>query len=230
MDLDDLEALTLEYLDDPFKRRWVTNSLRRLINAGMDDVKRFIEETNETYFVEQTTGANWVVDHSGTTTSNVVSTNDDVTELTLPVNFSKMIAVENVSETPPLPLYYVNFAERHPDESMNDKFLPEGFTYPDGYYLKGSSIGFVSPNTSFSVRLTYIKNLDRLSSGSHRPTGIPEDYHDLICLQAAKRGYAIEGRRLPRDLSDLRVETLKSMQGFLENRTVQSPQYVNVQE
>lgn len=229
MDLGAIEGLTLEYLDDPFKRRWVTASILRLINAGMDDVKRFIEDCNETYFQVQT-GATWATDYGSATTTKTVTTSDDVTEKILPIDFSKMVAVENISENPPLPLYHVNFVDRHEDRSLNDKFLPSGFTYPDGYYLRGNSIGFVSPNTSFDVRLTYIKSLPRIENSSDRPEGIPNDYHDLICLQAAKRGYAIEGRKLPRDLSDLRIESLKSMQGFLESRTVQSPQFVNVQE
>ena len=92
MDLGAIEGLTLEYLDDPFKRRWVTASILRLINAGMDDVKRFIEDCNETYFQVQT-GATWATDYGSATTTKTVTTSDDVTEKILPIDFSKMVAV-----------------------------------------------------------------------------------------------------------------------------------------
>jgi hypothetical protein len=228
MDLGALEGLTLEYLDDPFKRRWVTASILRLINSGMDDVKRFIEDANETYFQEQT-GATWDTDYGSATTTNAVAASDDVVEKILPIDFSKLITVENTSETPPLPLYQVNFASRHPSTIYDDRFLPDGIATPEGYYIRGNVIGFVKPS-GYNVRLTYIKSLPRIENSSDRPEGIPNDYHDLICLQAAKRGYAIEGRKLPRDLSDLRVEALKNMQGMLENRVVQAPNFVNVQD
>jgi hypothetical protein len=229
MDLDEIEALTLEYLDDPFKRRWIDATLIRLINAGMDDVKRFIEDVNETFFQKQT-GSTWATDHGSTTTTHSVAASDDVVEKTLPVDFSKLITVENISESPPLPLYRVKYSSRHPDASYDDRFLPDGLKSPNGYYIRGNVIGFVEPD-AFNVRLTYIKTLPRLATatGTGRPE-IPEDYHDLICLQAAKRGFAIEGRRMPSDLSDLRIETMKSMQGFLEDRIVQAPTFVNVQE
>jgi hypothetical protein len=229
MDLDGIEALTLEYLDDPFQRRWLDTTLIRLINAGMDDVKRFIEDVNETFFQEQT-GTTWQTDHGGTTTSYTIGTDEDVIEKILPYDFSKLVTVENISESPPEPLYRTDYPSRLPQQIYDDRFLPDGISTPKGYYIRGNKIGFVDPD-GFNVRLTYIKTLPRLAtaSGTARPE-IPEDYHDLICLQAAKRGYAIEGRRLPSDLSDLRIETMKSMQGFLEDRIVQAPTFVNVQE
>lgn len=227
MDLNALEALTGEYLDDPYGRRWGTAVLKKLLNAGMDDVKRFIEDVNQTFFQKQT-GSTWATDHGSTTTTHSVAASDDVVEKILPVDFSKLITVENISESPPLPLYRVKYSSRHPDASYDDRFLPDGLKSPNGYYIRGNVIGFVEPDT-FNVRLTYIKILPRLADGSDLPE-IPEDYHDLICLQATKRGYAIEGRRMPSDLSDLRIETMKSMQGFLEDRIVQAPTFVNVQE
>ena len=229
MDLDGLEGLTLEYLDDPYKRRWIDATLIQLINAGMDDVKRFIEDSNETFFQTQT-GDTWATDFGSATTTKAVAASDGVVEKVLPIDFSKLITVENITESPPIPLYRVDYASRHPDAFYDDRFLPDGLKTPNGYYIRNNVIGFVEPD-AFDVRLTYIKTLPRLvtATGTGRPE-IPPDYHDLICLQAAKRGYAIEGRRVPSDLSDLRIETLKSMSGFLEDRVVQGPTFVNVQE
>ena len=79
MTLDDLITLTLEYLDDPNGRRHQPPMVISLINAGMDDVKRIVEDVDETFFSNQATVA--------------VSSASDVQEATLASDVSKIIHV-----------------------------------------------------------------------------------------------------------------------------------------
>ena len=213
MTLDDLITLTLEYLDDPNGRRYQPPLITSLINAGMDDVKRIVEDVDETFFSNQKTES--------------VSSSDDVLEFTLEPDVSKIIHVENTSQSPPLPGVQVNYQTRHP--TFDSRFIPAGFAPPPEWYIRGNKIGIVNPSSSFTLRYTYSKVLPRLSSKSDTPE-VPADYHDLIALQAAKRGFAIEQRDFPKDLEQIRQEQQKQLLTFVESRTRQGPGFVQVMD
>jgi len=229
MNFNDIEGLALEYLDDPNGRRFSPETIKRLINASMDSVKRTIEDANETYFVTQTSAS---PGSSAPPYAHLaVVANDDTLFLDLPPDFSKLVCPENITEDPPLPLVRVQFQSRHP--SMDTRFLPRGLVTPGEYFLQGNQIGIVDPSSAYSLRLTYVKTLPRYAAGAQGGSSSPEipaDWHDLISIGAAKRGYAIEQREMPPDLEAIRMEQEQSLRISMEDRDITSQRFPNVME
>lgn len=199
------------YLDDPHKTRHLDGELGILVNFAVGDVKRIMQDGNETYFADSA--------------DIPITSSDDVFEANLPDNFSTVISVENASETPPLEMMSTDFAGRHP--IRDNRFLPAGLTTEDYYYLRGGKIGVVNPNKSFSLRLYYTKTLAELK-GTDKPVDIPQDFHDLICLRAAKRGYAIEQMKFPPALDELTGELTEQVVALGNDRSRHTNNFVNV--
>tara|TARA_B100001013_G_C24621631_1_gene447446 strand:- start:1743 stop:2387 length:645 start_codon:yes stop_codon:yes gene_type:complete len=213
MNFSQLKDRAAVYLDDPHKTRHRDGELGILVNFAVNDVKRIMQDGNETYFAAYK-------DYSVTGAA-------DTWEDDLEPDFSTLISVENVSESPPLVVYPVDFPGRHP--VRDDRFVPAGFTTEDYYYLRGGKIGVVSPDKSFTLRLHYTKSLSDLS-GTEAPTDIPQDYHDLICLRAAKRGYAIEQMKFPPGLDELAQELTDQVVALVEDRSRHMNNFINIQD
>lgn len=213
MNFNQLKKRTAIYLDDPHKTRHLDEELGIIVNFAVGDVKRIMQDGNETYFAAY---------HDYSVTSA-----DDVWEDDLRPDFSTLITAENVSESPPLEVMPTDFAGRHP--IRDNRFLPAGLTTEDYYYIKGNKIGVVNPNKSFTLRVHYTKSLSELS-GTDEPTDIPRDYHDLICLRAAKRGYAIEQLKFPPGLDDLTTELTDQIIALISDRSRHTANFVNVSD
>lgn len=211
--LGEMVAVTRDYLDDPQGRRHKRPNVVRYLNAGQDDLKRVIEQADEGFF-------------STCVELSVVSGDNDY-EFDLPADFSKLLQLERLTDGSPNPAEPVRFQRRHP--IRDDRFLPAGFATAPTYYLRGNKIGIVKPDTSYTLRMFYSQNLDRLDQDSDE-TVIPRDYHDLICLMAAKRGFGAEQRQMPPDLNQLRQEQVVQLTGYIEDRQRQTPEYVDILE
>ena len=211
MNFRQLKDRTAVYLDDPHKTRHLDGELGILVNFAVGDVKRIIQDGNETYFAAS---------HPITVTAS-----DDVFEADLPDDFSTVISVENASESPPLEMLPTDFASRHP--VRDNRFLPAGLVTEDYYYLCGGKIGVVNPNKSFTMRLYYTKTLEELK-GTDKPVDIPPDFHDLICLRAAKRGYAIEQMKFPPALDELTGELTDQIIALGHDRSRHMNNFINV--
>ena len=156
-------------------------------------------------------------------------------EFTLPLEFGKLIAVENTSEGVPVPAIPTTFQDRHDSIRIDKRFLANGVTYTGGYYLKHDfdsslwKICFTSPDSGYTATITYNSDLPDLAGGS-TVSKIPSTFHDLICLFAAMRGYAIEQQKFPEGLETLRQEQLLQLRNYVETFGRHGPGYVNVQE
>lgn len=213
MNLSEMIEVVQNYLDDPYGRRHKRPFVVRLLNAAQDDVKRLAEAADESYF-------------SGIAAYSVVSA-DDSLEFDLPADFSSAISVERTDGTYPVMASLVPFAMRFP--TVDDRFLPAGAKTIPQYYFRGSKIGIVRPRDAYTLRLVYSKTLARLKDDADVPE-VHLDYHDLICIAAAKRGFAIENRRMPQDLEDLRQDAITDLRSSLEERANNGPTFVNVLE
>ena len=201
------------YLDDPHGRRHKRPFVARLLNSGQDDVKRLAEAADESYF-------------SNIVAYSVVSA-DDSLEFDLPSDFSSAISVERTDGTFPVQAALVPFAMRFP--AGDDRFLPVGGKSSPQYYFRGDKLGVVRPRDSYTLRLVYAKTLPRLSDDSDGAE-VHRDYHDLVCLCAAKRGFAIENRPMPKDFEELRQDAIADLRSSLEERANNGPTFVNVME
>ena len=221
MNFDGSKDLALEYLDDPNGRRFKDQSIKRLINASMDEVKRYIEDANETYFVTRTTDG-------GTYPHIAVTIDVDTFYGDLPANFCRLILAEDISQDPPVPAQRVDYNTRHP--TMDTRFLPAGLVTPAEYFIQGNQIGVVKPSGGYSLRLTYTKTLTPFTNNQNEIPEIPSDWHDLIAIGAAKRGYAIEQREFPPDLELLRLEQIQMLRISMEDRDISSQRFPNIIE
>ena len=124
--------------------------------------------------------------------------------------------------------------------AVDKRLLPKGTTATGGYYLKhafGSTpadggkfqIGFTPPDSTYTASLLYTANLADLATGTD-VSAIPTDYHDLVCLFASMRGYAVEQLKFPDPLEVLREEQLIQLRNYVETFGRQGPMYVNVQD
>ena len=207
-----LKEQTALYLDDPHQTRHLDAELSKLINAGLQDVKRAMEDGNASYF-------NKSQDFS-------VTSNTDVFEEALNADFSVVTHVENISNDPPTPMEPERFKERHP--VYDKRFLPQGLQTVDLWYVRGNQFGVVAPSTSFTARVFYPYSLPEVTRTDETSLAlIPGDYHDLIALNAAKRGYAIEQMRFPISLDEIREEQLTQLRAYVTDRQKAYTSYVN---
>ena len=204
---------TGHYLNDPRQTRFQRPVISRLLNQSQEEVKRIAEQADNTLF--------------SAIKEYAVVTAEDALEFNLPTDFSKSQAVERIGGTYPVAAIPVNFSSRSP--ISDDRFLPTGWREVPQYYLRGNKLGIVRPQEAYTLRLTYSKELADLAADSDE-SEVPKDYHDLICLYAAKRGYGGLGREFPQDLESLRVEGIAQMQNYLDDRDRTGPTYVNVMD
>jgi hypothetical protein len=93
-------------------------------------------------------------------------------------------------------------------------------------YMIGERFGIVTPNEAFTARLWYAHAVPELSDESDVPEAIPEDFHGVIALQAAKLGMAIEGQPFP--FNDELAQGLTEITNTTSQRQRQQPRYVHV--
>ena len=221
MNFGDQKTLTAEYLDDPNNSRHTSAALMLYLNRAQGDIKRHIDEANETFFQK-------------TDTATVVAGDDDFLH-TLPADFSKLVSVEDTSNSIPLQSIPTTFQDRHDSIRVDKRFLPKGAHSSGGYYLKHDHdlgrfrLGFTSPDSGYTVSILYQSNLDDMTVNAD-VSRVPSDYHDLMCLMAALRGYAIEQQRFPAGLESLRQEQLMQLRNYVEAIGRQQPTYINVQD
>jgi len=213
MNLAEMVETTVNYLNDPRQTRFKRPQIIRHLNRSQEEVKRKIAGVDETMFTA-------LQDYA-------VVSSDDSLEFTLPTDFSLLLAAEDVSQSVPVPAHRVEFATRH--DNYDDRVLPVGMSTSPTYYLRGNKLGIVRPKTAYTLRIAYVKELTELSDDADE-SEIPKDYHDLVCLGAAKRAYGSVSRPFPPELEMIRQETIRDMLDELESRDVANVNYPNVSE
>jgi len=212
MNYGELIEQTQLYCDDSRGRRITKPIARKFIGTATQDLQRTIRQSDPSFFAEQKC-------------YSVVSATDSL-EFDLPADFMQMIAIERLTDNEPVAANIVTFVQRHPVQ--DNRFLPDGYVTAPSVYLRGSKIGVVAPKESYTLRLMYSKAITVSTDDSDIPD-IPVEYHDLICLQAAKKASASEGRKWNPSLEQLRQEGFRELREGMDDRVNAGPTYVNVQ-
>lgn len=197
MNLSAMRTRTRVYIDDrgttSTNQRFSDTELTNLLNAAQEEVQKVMDDADEMYF-------------SACQTYTVVRS-DTSYEFTLPTDFKKVVTAERLSDNDvydPIPAKWVTFATRH-FEAPPTTYRPLGGDVPC-CYLRGTKLGVVNPAANYTLRLWYTKKIADLSADSDT-SDIPTEFHNLICLYAAKLGAMSEGRALkPEFLVELQDE------------------------
>lgn len=215
MNLSELRTRTRLYLDDRNGDRYTSAEITALLNASQQRLQKVIDASDEMYFSDIETYA--------------VVADTDARECQLPTNFRKVIQVEAVMDSgPPVGLEYVDFRKRHESGLINyagADVSTAGATRLR-YYLRGNWLGIVAPTQAYTIKLWYTRRLLDLSSDSD-VSEIPVGYHDLLCLEAAKRACGAENRAFPGELSQLHMDGLAELQVFTKRRQMHRASRVN---
>lgn len=218
MNLTEMITQTRIFIDDRSADRFPDSEVISLINVGQEDVQKQIDELDRLFFSAVETFS--------------IAAHSDAYEMTLPTDCRLVTHVEVVQDGVGLPCTYVDFRRRHDGASV----LP-GVAASSGYgnasdlkfYIRGQSIGFVSPSQAFTIRLWYTKRLPRLSIGAD-VSEIPREFHTLVCLCAAKLCYGSVNEQFPGDLAERWVQGMNDVQAYLRNRQSHGANYMKYED
>jgi len=213
MNLSELLQLTRIYIDDPNSDRVSDTKLTILLNRGQEELQKVIDDTDEGYF--------WACQNYAVTASS------SSFEFNLPSNFKKAMLAEQLPDasSDPIPVIWSDFRRRHYNYSSNIWFPT--ITFAPVAYIRSGKIGVVKPNTSYTLRLWYVKRLmDLATSGD--VSEIPLEFHNLICLHAAMLLSGSEQRDFAL-INEYGAE-LQRLQTTIEPRQRQEPRYVNISD
>jgi hypothetical protein len=214
MNVAELIETTADYLDDPKHTRFKRPPLLRALNSAQRSLKRKIEGVDPDFFQAIAEFA-------------VVSDSDSY-EFTLPTDFVRAVQVERLdSGNTPIPMTKVPFQQRF--DGTDTRFLPAGFNTGGGYYIRGQVIGVPNPTEAYTMRLVYNKSLTALVDDI-TISEIPLDYHDLLCLEAAKYSFGGTQHSMSSDLDELRKEGMQDMLLFVEDRGRTGQEFVEVMD
>lgn len=202
--------LIQRFLQDPHSDEWDRDELLEFLNFAQEVMYKEIVEADESYFeaIEE---------------YNVTAAPNDSLEFDLPSDCAKPKTVERLSSGSPIPGSFVEFQDRN-IYGAPQTYSGMGATGPV-YYLRGTKIGIVSPTTSYTLRLYYIKTLSDLDQDGNT-SEIPSEHHRLMCLYAAKLAMSTEGQALEPDLLTEFDRLYQQFKTFVDTRKRQQPSYV----
>jgi hypothetical protein len=209
MNLSEMRDRTKLYLDDTANDRFTDAQVTGLINAAKDEVQKSIDEADEGFF-------------SAVQTYSVVPCETSL-EFELVEDFKKLILAEGLyAGIDPVPAIIVPLSERHRMHDLSTGGEPV-------IYLRGTKIGVVEPTFDYTLRVWYTRRLPDLV-GDTDETQIPAEYHNLLCLYAARLGLISEHAQVPPDLDKEFEQEMNRMSAHIEARQLQSPRTVRYVE
>jgi len=210
MNLSELRLAFWDYVDDPHQSLWDETVATRLINRGVEEVGRTIEDGDSSYLAQ-------------CTEYRVTSYPESELMFDLPGSFKRAILAERlVSGGRPIPVNWVSFQRRHQDGTWPEVTI-NNYEAPI-CSLMGKRLIVVAPSQEYTLRLWYSAAIEELVDSSDVPELIPEDFHELIALEAAKRATAIAERDFGHE--DTYQRQLASLVVMTQPRQKQRPRYV----
>jgi len=209
MTLTEIQTLLRLYINDQNSERWSDANLLPFINRAQADIQNLVDEQDEHFF-------------SACKTYSVVADRDGY-EFTLPTDCKRIMQVERLTTTKPVPCTWVEFGMRHV-EPVPDTLQIGSLSSPR-CYLRGTKVGVVAPADSYTLRMWYIKRLTDLSAGGD-VSEIPLEFHGLLALHAARMILLSEGR----DFEQWEKEYNEGMARIpmsLKSRQQHQPRYVH---
>ncbi len=210
MTLADMKKLLRIYLDDRQADRWTDDTeLELFLNEGQREVRKEILQVDESFFEE--------------CQSYTVVPDTDSYEFTLPTDFLKVRVAERiVAGEVPVPATWTVFSQRHQWEPTYWE-VTTGRVVRPVCYLRNNRLGVVKPDSSFTLRVFYDKRLADLTQETD-VSELPEEFHKLVVLQAAKEMLAAEDRVF--GLQDEYNRQMLNIPLVLSSRQKQEPRYV----
>lgn len=198
------------YLDDTASDRFPEDSqVISFVNAAQAECQKAIDEADEGYF-------------SAVQTYTVEPCTTDF-EFDLQDDFKKLILAEGLfSGVDPVQAIIVPFVGRHRSHSYVTGGEPV-------VYLRGTKLGVVEPSTTYTLRVWYTRRVPDLSSSTDI-SQIPVEYHNLVCLYAARLGFISEHREIPASMKEEYEQEMNRMTAHIENRQMQTPRTVRYVE
>ena len=210
MHLSEMITRTRLYLDDTASDRFTEDTeITAFINAAQEECQKAIDEADEAYF-------------SAVQTYTVVPCATDL-EFDLKPDFKKLVLAEGLYEgVDAVQAVVVPFIGRH-----------RAHCYVTGgepvEYLRGTKLGVVEPTTSYTLRVWYTRRVPDLTSSTDE-SELPGEYHNLVCLYAARLGFISEHRETPQVLErEFEIE-MNRMTSHIESRQLQTPRTVHYVE
>jgi hypothetical protein len=204
------------YIDDEVQDYWTREKAVEVVNDGMMEVYRTLEDSDEDYFIK-------CVEYTITADDNGERI------VTLPDDFKRVQIAERKpssgsSNVNPIPVTWVTFSQRH--AGVNRRPLrSQGLTSPL-CWLAGNKIGVINPSESFTLSVWYSHVIPALDTDNDVPESISVDYHNLIALEAAKTAMAAERRSF--SFEDMHQRQLATLAVASKQRQRHQPRYVHM--
>jgi len=210
MNFGELVTRTRIYCDDPSGDRFSDVAIKGFINEAQWNIQAEIDMTDELFF---RACKNYDVDPT-----------EDAWEFALPSDFKRVLLAERLTTGDPIPAAWIDFRRRH--ETATSEVSLSGALSRPVCYLAGQKLGVVDTDADYTLRLWYVKRLAQLVD-SATVSEIPLEWHDLICLEAAKIGLGAIQRELSTGLQEIHALQLQRMKQNLSEREYQSAKYVH---
>ena len=211
MNLAELRLTFWDYVDDPHQTLYDATKATRLLNRGMEEVGRTIEDGDSSYLGQ---------------CREYAVTPYPTSELMfdLPTDYKRTILGERVVvDGVPVPATWTPFARRHLDARAIVQQV-RGY-YAPRLSLMGKKLIVVGPSDAYTLRLWYSAALTAMSDEGDTPSLIPSDFHELIALVAAKRATGTKGK--PFGHEDEYQRQLASLVVMTQPRQRQTPRHVH---
>lgn len=184
MNLGELVTAFRLYVDDWSGTQFNHEQVRSFLNASLQDLKRHMQRIRPQHF-------------QGVVSFTTVAGFD--LEAELPEDFSGIQSVERHDPGfPPRPMTELTFKGRHDGET---KDIARQNSWTDGYYVRKRKFAIPVASGAYTVVVYYTRSLVKLVEDDDAPE-IPEDFHDLIALGAAKKAFGSMVRKFPTELEE----------------------------
>lgn len=208
MNLLELREYFWDIMDDPHQGVWSVGRVDRLLNFGMQSLVRSMEDTDVTYFGDCEEYA-------------VPAAATDEVYFDLPANNRRVIGAERVVDNAePIQAEWYPFSTRHTGP-VRGRLAPQ-------LSIMGRRLFVLFPGEAYTLRLWFAHTPAKLEIDTDEPADIPEDFHELIVLEAAKRAYGIAEKAFP--LEDLRQQQIAALMVASTPRQRQGPRHVRYVE
>lgn len=203
----DLQNLVLQYLDDLNGGYHTPSIVNSWLNLAQQEVAKLLINAKENFYLKSVE------------TATVVNQ----AEYVLPSDFFilNMLEMKTSGSAPNETKYQLM------PISQNQQYLLANLTggQAEAYFLKRNTIVLIpTPNLAQTLRLHYHYKAADMTADADVPD-VPEQYHELVAIMAAKRGF-LRDDRVPSILIELEQQYIAMMKAASENRREDQPRMI----
>ncbi len=172
----ELRVLTSGLLDDVNNGYFTVAQVNTWLNNGQKEVQKIVNQAFEGHSIRcvQTTLVN------------------SQREYALPSDFKRLHRLEFIASGSTIADYSLTRLQKITRNQQD--MLPNNVGTPAGYYFQGNYIVLVpAPQTAWVMRMEYEYLLADMSADGDSPD-LPAQYHEMVALYAARKGFLKDGR------------------------------------